>query len=248
MLKYLNYYYTVHYAKNGIEYWRCRLRSCSGRLKIQKEIVTVTTEHNGHELTAIDHEVANCDHELRNITPNAGIWHPSTIVSEVLQKLSLESRPSMSSDAALKNRLARIKRKRYPESIPTTREEINIPEHLKLDFRGKMFLLFDSGDNDRTLIFATELLDLIKKEQDRTYLSKENLIAGSQPRKPRAKYMNLNSRLKSLVQRYHKSSYDVNEYLTGLAHNMTEFRDRTFRSAGEQEDNVNPSKKQKLCD
>jgi len=35
--------------------------------------------------------------------------------------------------------------------------------------------------------------------------------------------MNLNNRLKSLVQRYHDSSYDVNEYL-GLAHNMTEFR------------------------
>ena len=61
----------------------------------------------------------------------------STIVSEVLQKLSLESRPSMSSDIALRNRLQRIKRKRYPESIPKTREEIDIPEHLKLDFRGK---------------------------------------------------------------------------------------------------------------
>jgi len=137
LLKYLNYYYIVHYAKKDIEYWRCRLRPCSGRLKIQNEIVTVTTAHNGHELTAIDHEVVKCDHELRNITPNAEIWHPSTIVSEVLQKLSLESRPSMSSDIALRNRLQRIKRKRYPESIPKTREEIDIPEHLKLDFRGK---------------------------------------------------------------------------------------------------------------
>ena len=45
LLKFENYYYSFHYTKNITEYWRCRLRSCGGRVKIESEIVMVMKEH-----------------------------------------------------------------------------------------------------------------------------------------------------------------------------------------------------------
>lgn len=81
---------------------------------------------------------------------------PSEIVKKVLEDISLEARPVLPRIEQLTQNIRRRRQKKEGRPNPLTRDEIVFTENLKKDSRGNSFLQYDSHDQDRILIFATD--------------------------------------------------------------------------------------------
>jgi len=71
--------------------------------------------------------------------------------------LSLAARSQLPKKESMKSTIGKIRRKKFIGNCnPKSREEITVPDILLNTTRGEKFLLYDSEDNDRILIFASQ--------------------------------------------------------------------------------------------
>jgi len=65
-----------------------------------------------------------------------------------------------------------------------------------------------------------KFVTIIQNEQDGAHRTMEQIVAGEKPATRRKIYINLNKRLLTLVLKYSIGSYEVMDYINGIAHNM----------------------------
>jgi len=66
-----------------------------------------------------------------------------------------------------------------------------------------------------------KFVTIIQNEQDGVHRSLQQIVAGEKPPIRRKAYISLNKRLLSLVMKYSKGSYELMDYIHGIAHNLT---------------------------
>ena len=64
-----------------------------------------------------------------------------------------------------------------------------------------------------------KFIDILKCEQNLTQVNIAQARAGHQPEPQRRRYLDINQRIKNIVQDYH--NYDIMQYLRDLAHNIS---------------------------
>ena len=113
----------------------------------------------------IRYEVEIARAKIKKMAIDNNFTPPCHIISSIKESITESSVPSMSTDASMSRNISRWRGE--GKSQPKSRVEIDLTEEQKLDKRGKKrFLLSDSSDERRILIFATDdniLVQTIKK-------------------------------------------------------------------------------------
>ena len=141
-------------SKRDNHYWVCERKQCKGR-----GILRGCNEYNSRdgqfEMSCAHNHAAEEGREtvLRATTAmteegTTSTAVPAAIVQSHREKLSRQVAPHLPSEEALRQRIRRLRRIKFPAE-PQTRGQINIPQDLKNTLGDDAFLLFDSADELR---------------------------------------------------------------------------------------------------
>jgi hypothetical protein len=162
---YNGYVYTFDRAiKNGTIYWQCKDRKqydppCTGRLYTNgEESVIREKEHRSH-LSSIPS--ANAAAFISKIKHNSTTEAPGNVLRAEPQYCRHDVKAVIPSAENLKRQIRRYRKKVHClPTNPKTAAEINIPESMKTDGTGRVFLQHDTvtSRGKRLLIFATDTM------------------------------------------------------------------------------------------
>ena len=158
--------------KNGQvkQYWKCENDQCIGRGWSNEFMppFELTSAHCiWHEPNKTKVKVNLMVEEVNKAAKNSR-EKPGSIMKNIVKDVDEDVLRSMPSQSAIKQRITR-KRKKNEIHIkePVDLKSLVVPDQYKKTYRGKLFLIDDSKDDDRVLLFSTDdNLKLLSKHRD----------------------------------------------------------------------------------
>lgn len=143
-------------SNNGTTRWRCRVRSCKGAIftNANNELSGVAIDHN-HQQSAITAEKIRIINGIKKRAIETTERSHDILAREIVTLNDDELIIEMPTVKSLKQTIRRARNVNLNQTKDICSD---IPEVLKNDSRGNLFLRFDSGiqDNNRFLIFTTK--------------------------------------------------------------------------------------------
>jgi len=159
------YIYNKNVTKVTCQHWTCVSKTCNGRCTTTGDFLKNVTEHN--------HPPENPDvyifqNNLRKrareeIIPLQGIYNEEIAMYDPQTSALFPSFPS------LKSALYRHRKNTLP-TLPTTRAEVNLDDPWISTSDGRPFLLFEDGQDEKMLVFATQEQLSVLQEADIIYM------------------------------------------------------------------------------
>lgn len=149
-----DFIYNLEVTNNEFTRWRCNLRTCKARLKIFKDSqMELLADHN-HQSDTKKRFILLKRYELK-ITSRESRERPTNLLVNMLKSVDDEQIQMLPIRSSLVNTIRRERNK----DVGFLKGEVDdIPEKLKIDRKGNLFLRYDSGYNSkgRFLIFMSE--------------------------------------------------------------------------------------------
>lgn len=160
------YKYRKDKQREGHSTWRCSKSGCKGRLMLSGDTAKPTTEHN-HAPNPVEKVISMVKETIREGASKTDA-NPREIIQQACSSLiSEEAAVSLPSYEASRRTVQRIRNKKFLSSSALNDiSEVRIGDKYSKTDRGEVFLLWDSGKENRTrlLIFGTyKNLDLLKE-------------------------------------------------------------------------------------
>ena len=147
--------------KNGERsWWRCKDRSCKGKLRLESDQVTATIEEHYHPPSQAQASANTVISSMKKRAREESVPLPQIYRQEMTKLYGAprceETAVNLPSFQNLKSSLYRSRLQRFP-TLPQTRAEIDFRGEWTRTAREKDFLLVDTGPNDqnRLVAFAT---------------------------------------------------------------------------------------------
>ncbi|CAG7722818.1 unnamed protein product [Allacma fusca] len=163
VLWFKGFQYIKNSSSGSTIYWKCRSWSaagCPGRLIDREGVKSESIPHCNHEISAIQQqvEVFKSKFKRRAIThPNE---KPAVLINEVKTGIQFnkECAPALPSTSIIAKYPHKWRKNEAVQGFgnPSRRQDIFIPDNYQVTEKGDRFLLYDSRDKDRILIFTTQ--------------------------------------------------------------------------------------------
>lgn len=155
ILVYLSHLYTCDKSRNDMIRWRCLNRECRGSVFFDNENKLLKSVEHNHDVVREKIEKLKTIQSIRNRAITTTERANDIIISHLSKIQNEDTVVIMPHITTLRDCIRRI-RNNLLEYIPSSHQDI--PESLKRDLRGDLFLRFDSGSNDpnRIVIFCSE--------------------------------------------------------------------------------------------
>ncbi|XP_046555649.1 uncharacterized protein LOC124264911 [Haliotis rubra] len=149
--------YRLHVDRQVATHWKCIIDKCKGRCSTIGDHITSVSEHNHPPL--VNEEESRLLTRLRQRVQEE-IKPVQQIYNEETQNLDEEAAATVAS-YSIKSGLYRQRAKVLPP-VPRTRADVDLTGSWTETTDGQQFLVVDSEDEDRILIFSTaEMLDIL---------------------------------------------------------------------------------------
>lgn len=151
--------YRYRRANQSQVIWRCCRNNCAGRVRLDGLEYLKTTEHNH----APNPEETISAEFKSTISNNAKTSHdpPRRIIHEALLKVEKNNGTAVPTYSSSQRTIQRKrKQNEIPLPRPTTFNDIQIPEELKITNSGDRFLLYDNGSVEHRMIILSSDADL----------------------------------------------------------------------------------------
>lgn len=145
--------HTKHDKKEAVEIWRCKNRLCSGRVYLKEDQIMNFIPHNTiHDPKEI--QTLKFNSQLKNVARSTRD-RPITILADHFKNMTDNELSVLIKTDSLKKIISREREKIFNFNVNNFDD---IPEVLKRDVRGDIFLHYDSGqaDNNRIVVFASK--------------------------------------------------------------------------------------------
>ncbi|XP_046552148.1 uncharacterized protein LOC124261815 [Haliotis rubra] len=150
--------YRLHVDRQVATHWKCIIDKCKGRCSTIGDHITSVSEHNHPPL--VNEEESRLLTRLRQRVQEE-IKPVQQIYNEETQNLDEEAAATVASFYSIKSGLYRQRAKVLPP-VPRTRADVDLTGSWTETTDGQQFLVVDSKDEDRILIFSTaEMLDIL---------------------------------------------------------------------------------------
>ena len=152
------FFYTKEKSTENTVYWKCDqwVKKCRARATINNlGIFTLKREHDhdGDPLKQL--EVVEAVSKIKQKAAT-GKDAPRAIISEVMSSMSTAAITHFPSVSSLSRNVRHCRENQNPEpSVPLTLSVLTISDKYKNTAKGDQFLLYDSQDEDRVIIFGT---------------------------------------------------------------------------------------------
>lgn len=150
-----NYLYNKDYTRDGITRWRCQNRACKGAVFFDSQSVVIKTVAHLHDEVPDKIEKARTAQSIRERAVSTTERANDIIMRHISDIQNDDTIHIMPHIATMRDSIRRI-RNNILNYTPGVHQDI--PESLKIDGKGNLFLRYDSGysNSDRIVIFSSE--------------------------------------------------------------------------------------------
>lgn len=151
LLYYEEYFYLKNYLRNDIQYWRCQIRKCGGKLRILPNNDIITNGIHNHIVSEVEKNLKFFNNKVKSLSENTS--YPTNQVYNILTNTAnLSDLPLIPKGYVYRNILNNRKR----NNIDT--KPVNDSYETLKTLRNESFCLHDSGPlgKNRLIMFATK--------------------------------------------------------------------------------------------